>query len=126
MIRKLMVVKRFEFAAAHFLPGYPGKCKDLHGHTFSLEIGVEGAIDEQTGMVIDFVTLKKVVNEAVIDKLDHKCLKDIKEKDFPYQMPTVENMIVWIKDKLHYAFPWHITFIRLWETPNSYAEWRSK
>ena len=51
---KITVVKEFTFDAAHYLPGYNGKCNRPHGHTYRLQVGIEGEPDHSTGMVIDF------------------------------------------------------------------------
>ena len=120
-------VKKFTFDSAHYLPGYNGKCQNLHGHTYILEVGIYGKIDEKTGMVIDFGELKNIVKENIIDELDHKLINDI------ISMPTAENMVVWIHEKLEGVMKTHrgfgeiirLSLIRLWETQTSYAEWRN-
>jgi len=133
---KIEVVKEFTFDSAHFLPGHKGKCKETHGHTYHLQIGVKGKVDSQTGMVIDFGDLKEIVKERIIDKLDHKLLNHLDEDigtecDFPSNQPTAENMVLWIAEELRMAFLLNlelpsITFVRLYETPTSYAEWRKE
>ena len=118
------VVKEFDFAAAHFLPGYKGKCANLHGHNYLLQIGVKGGVDNRTGMVMDFVLLKQLIEEQVIEVLDHHLLNGITKNNFPSEMPTVENMVIWLKNMLQPVLLPNISFIRLWETSTSYAEWR--
>jgi len=128
----MMVVKQFEFAAGHFLPGYPGKCANPHGHNFVLEIGVEGFVNSETGMVMDFSKLKKIVSQEIVDILDHSFLNDLKRDKFPWQMPTAENIVDWVLWKLLHLWEdseWEdgeIALVRLWETSTSYAEWRKK
>lgn len=126
---KIEVVKEFSFDAAHCLPEHAGKCKNLHGHTYKLMIGVTTlALNLNKGMVVDFGDLKKIVNELVIDKLDHSFLNNIYENEFPRNCPTAENMVVWIvkeiKGRLGYFG--ELSLVRLYETPTSYAEWRKK
>ena len=64
------------FSAAHRLPGYHGKCEELHGHNFQVEIFVKGQHPEDGGMVIDFAVLKRRLRE-VLDALDHKFINEI-------------------------------------------------
>ena len=130
---KIEVVKRFTFEAAHFLPEYKGACANMHGHTYVLDVGIKGEIDPKTGMVMDFTALKQMVKVYILDELDHKLLNEVYSHNFPYGRPTAENMVVWILKrlksymrsyKLFYGSS-DISFIRLYETQNSYAEWRS-
>ncbi len=123
---EITVVKEFTFDAAHHLPYHAGKCKGLHGHTYRMQIGVKGAANPHTGMVVDFSEVKELVNQRIINKLDHSYLND----QLPYESPTAENMVVWIVEKLYdlFAVEWEgkvrLSFVRLYETPTSYAEWR--
>jgi len=89
----MIVCKTFSFAAAHFLTKYHGKCERLHGHNYRLSVAVSGPIGEN-GMVVDFVLLKKLVAEKIIDHLDHFCLNDF------FENPTAENLAKWIWDEL--------------------------
>lgn len=120
------VTKIFEFAYAHYLPGYEGKCKLMHGHTGILEIEVSGPqtisdrdfAEVYDGMIIDFSDLKKIITDSIISKLDHSLINDI------LAIPTAENIVDWIVGKLHPIFLEHLERVRLYETPSSYAEWR--
>lgn len=136
------VVKEFSFDAAHFLPNYEGKCAETHGHRWVLEVGFAGEVDPKTGMVIDFVDIKSMVNGLIIDKLDHKLLNEIEapqqfeqqvlfestKPEFPYRNPTAENMVEWMVRVLKARTPsrdgLRLTLLRLYESPTSYAEWR--
>ena len=120
----MTVCKTFRFDAAHYLPNYEGKCHALHGHTWTLEVEVSS--DEliqsgsEAGMVVDFAKLKKGVESEVIDRLDHTLLNNTVEN------PTCENLLEWIWKAL---FPIHeggvvLERLRLYETPDSYAEVR--
>ena len=111
------VSKRFSFDAAHFLPGYNGKCANLHGHTWGVEVTVEGAVDPLSGMVIDFIVLKKIV-EPWIEKLDHHYLNDI------LPMPTAENITLWFLGLWNAEpRPVKLVSIKVWESPDSAVEW---
>jgi 6-pyruvoyl tetrahydropterin synthase/QueD family protein len=68
------VVKEFTFEAAHILPKHPGKCSRLHGHSWKLRVGVSGPINLETGMVVDYVDLKSLVNTLIVERLDHSFL----------------------------------------------------
>ena len=113
---KMLVCKKVSFDAAHYLPNYPGKCKNLHGHTWILEVEVCGPVDVESGMVIDFAKLKKDVNDSIIDILDHTLLNDT------IGNPTCELLLEWIWDVLSNIYV--LSRLRLWETPDSYAELR--
>lgn len=89
----MLVTKIFTFDAAHYLTNYYGKCEKLHGHTYTLEVTLEGEV-QSNGLVIDFVTLKRVVKKHVLEKLDHNLLNDVIEN------PSVERVTVWIWDQL--------------------------
>lgn len=109
----MKVCKIFRFDAAHYLPNYDGKCKSLHGHTWTLEVEVFGYVNVDSGMIVDFAVLKDSVNRLVIDKLDHTLLNDVVEN------PTCENLINWIWRQLTHM---QLARLRLYETPDSYAE----
>ena len=127
----ITAVKEFTFDAAHFIPNHPGKCKKTHGHTYKLQIGVTGLVKPETGMVLDFGDLKQIVNTAIIEELDHHFLNAVEVKNFPKDMPTAECMVEWLVGVLKEIFlvsPWSgisLSFVRLYETPTSYAEWRA-
>lgn len=117
----LTVTKIFDFAYAHYLPDYPGKCAKLHGHTGILEVELTKSKDfgsPYPDMVIDFSELKKVVEVKVLRQFDHKFIND------EMRIPTAENMVEWIVEKLQEVFPNSLIRVRLYETPDSYAEWR--
>lgn len=62
--------KEFSFEASHILPNHPGKCSNLHGHSWVLSVSIRGPLDPSTGMVADFADLKAAV-QPVVDELDH-------------------------------------------------------
>ena len=126
---KITVVKEFTFDSAHFLPGYDGPCAELHGHTYRLQVGFKGTPNPETGMVMDFGRFKKIVNECIVFHLDHRCLNTVDYKGFPWEMPTAENMVIWMRKEMlgqmSIQQSFYLCYIRLWETPTSYAEWRA-
>lgn len=85
----MRVRRRFEFEAAHRLPHHPGKCRELHGHSYQLLVTVERDVEPQSGMAIDFSDLKRIVQKQVLQHVDHKCVNDVIDN------PTAELMAVW-------------------------------
>jgi len=113
----ISIGKTFNIAAAHFLPEYKGKCSNIHGHEWVLEIVLKKRIDKKTGMVMDFSILKKIVNEHVIDKLDHNIINNY------IQNPTAENILVFIWETLMFdALLKGIESIIIWESRTSYSK----
>lgn len=113
---KMYLSREFRFDAAHNLVNYKGKCENLHGHTYKLKITLAGEPDNENGMVLDFVVLKNIVQEKVINRLDHTYLNDI------IKQSTAENMAKWIWEELvddlkgkNYA----LYELTLWETESS-------
>ena len=75
----LKVAKEFSFDMAHLLDGHDGKCQNLHGHTYKLQVIVSGETEDngaKKGMVIDFADLKRAVNELIISPMDHAFIYD--------------------------------------------------
>ncbi|MCS7175821.1 6-carboxytetrahydropterin synthase QueD [Pseudothermotoga sp.] len=114
--------REFTFDAAHRLESYKGKCEDLHGHTYRVRVTVFGDVDEE-GMVIDFVELKKIVNEKVLSLLDHKYLNQI------IPQPTAENIARWIWDRLQPVLRTEkrrLYEVTVWETADSFVTYRGE
>ena len=82
--------KEFTFDMAHMLDGHDGKCQNLHGHTYILQVEISGSLKEsgaKKGMVMDFSDLKNIVKTHILDKMDHAFIKSIKFKNLWYQYP---------------------------------------
>lgn len=109
----MRICREFYFDAAHFLPRYNGRCERLHGHTYKLEVVVEGEVGEG-GMVMDFNHLKEVVKDSIIRKLDHENLNEI------FDNPTAENIAQWIIDELKNKIP--VYSVKLWEGNGKWVE----
>ena len=107
----------YTFAAAHRLPRHPGKCVNLHGHNYRLQVVLRGEPDPVQGLVIDFGDVDKVVQERVLSKCDHKTLNDFIEN------PTAELIAAWIWDRLAGRLP-GLFEVRLWEIANACAVYR--
>ncbi|PYF06778.1 6-carboxytetrahydropterin synthase QueD [Ureibacillus chungkukjangi] len=124
--KRVLVSKEFTFDAAHHLHNYEGKCKNLHGHTYRAVLGISGYTDER-GLVIDFGDIKEIWKQQIEIDLDHRYLNET----LPLMNTTAENIVVWIYGKLAEALlntqdynGLRVEFVRLYETPTSYAEAR--
>ena len=96
---------------AHFLPGHP-KCGPLHGHTYKVEIAIEG--HPKGGMILDFADLKQVIRE-VLAHYDHRSWNDFLE------YPSVENICELLSGKLKDRLSFPFT-LRVWEGDGKWAE----
>ena len=115
---EVTVVKRVSFDAAHFLPDYKGKCANVHGHHWVVELGVSGEVNPDTGMVIDFGRLKTFWEDNFQEIFDHRLLNDTVSN------PTAENIATYIKETCGClgVAGLRLAFVRVWETKDSYAE----
>ena len=105
------------FDAAHYLYDYPGECRNLHGHTWDIEVSVESTELCELGMVYDFALLKKDL-KAVLARYDHKHLNEI--EPFNSISPTAENLARIIFEELSEAIVQSgviVTEVAVWESP---------
>jgi 6-pyruvoyltetrahydropterin/6-carboxytetrahydropterin synthase len=114
--------KRITFEAAHHLPEHKGKCKNLHGHSYIVEVEITAPTLNSEGMVCDFGDIKGIVMEW-----DHKYLNDLPEfcTGKAESLPTAENMARMICERilnLPRTEPWRV-LVRLNETEDSCAEY---
>lgn len=122
------------FSSAHNLRGYKGKCEELHGHNWKVELVAQSSGLDKAGMVLDFKHLKKKLN-TVLDKLDHKYLNEIPyfKKVNPVRKkhakriklsngvnPTSENIAKYIYDSLKGGIP-GILAVTVWENESCCA-----
>ncbi|PJG83055.1 6-carboxytetrahydropterin synthase QueD [Caviibacterium pharyngocola] len=137
------VSKEFSFDMAHLLDGHDGKCQNLHGHTYKLQVEVQGELHSsgaKKGMVIDFADVKQIVKQQILDPMDHafiydttserECkiaalLTELQSKTFGIPTrTTAEEMARFIFNRLKPILP--ISAVRLWETPTSFCEYREE
>ncbi len=103
--------------SAHFLRGYEGKCKNLHGHNWKVEAVIVNETLDDLGMVADFSILKSKLVEF-LSTMDHVCLNDI--EFFKIENPTTENMARYIFDSYQKKIsPLRLKSIEVWESENS-------
>lgn len=141
---KIRVTKRFHFEMAHTLYEYDGLCRNIHGHSYNLEVTILGEPRNEPGhpkdgMVLDFSELKNIVKTQIVNRFDHalmvnrlvpekqiELLKQINERIFIVDFqPTSENIVVYISKILQQHLPVGVNLfsIRLYETETSFAEW---
>lgn len=144
-MNKIRITKQFSFETGHALYGYDGKCKNVHGHSYRLDVTVIGTpISDNTnvkfGMVIDFGDLKKIVKDEIVDVFDHATVfnkntphvelaKELENRGHNvllvnYQ-PTSEMMVIDFAEKIKKRLPSTIKLhsLKLQETATSFAEW---
>ena len=110
---RISVTQTFTFHAAHVLPWHPGKCARLHGHSYRIEVRVEGPLDAN-GIVIDFDDVGTTVQTHIIEPLDHTLLNDTLPN------PTAELLGIHIMDAAEKR-GLILAEVRVWETTESAA-----
>jgi len=109
------------FSGAHRLRYLHGKCEELHGHNWKIEVSVSSSKLNQEGVVIDFKILKQKL-EKVLKSLDHTFLNDL--PSFSGQEPSSENIAKYIFDKMKVelkGFSAKMTKVSAWESETSCA-----
>ena len=92
----ITLTKKFEFEAAHRISNYEGPCREIHGHTYKLEVTISGPINPKTDMILDFKILKNLVKISVIEQFDHALLlKDNEENRKLFE--HYSGKITWMK-----------------------------
>jgi len=99
---RVRLTRSFRFEAAHFLPTFPEghKCRRLHGHSFHVEVEVEGEVPEDRGYLVDYGEIQAAV-EPVLDEVDHRCLNEIEG----LENPTSEVLARWLWQRLAPRLP---------------------
>ena len=113
------------FSSAHQLRGYKGKCENLHGHNYRVEIYARGRELNNIGLLVDFVELKQAADELVT-YLDHKNLNEL-EPFVEEQNPSAENVARFVLERLASKIDddrVQIYKVKCWETPTSVATYQ--
>lgn len=141
----IRITKQFNFETGHALYGYDGKCRNVHGHSYKLDVTVIGTPINDTdhvkyGMVIDFSDLKKIVKEEIVEVFDHATVfnKNTPHVELAHELkqrghhvllvdyqPTSEMMVIDFAKKIKARLPENIKLhsLKLQETATSYAQW---
>ncbi|OOF70511.1 6-carboxytetrahydropterin synthase QueD [Rodentibacter caecimuris] len=136
------ITKEFSFDMAHLLDGHDGKCQNLHGHTYKLQVEICGELHSEgakKGMIMDFSELKAIVKAQILDPMDHAFIYDLnssresqiadllqslESKTFGVSFrTTAEELAKFIFNRLKYEQHLPVSAIRLWETPTSFCEY---
>jgi 6-pyruvoyltetrahydropterin/6-carboxytetrahydropterin synthase len=142
---RIRLTKEFTFESAHALEGYDGKCRHIHGHSYRFYVTVIGEpvtdpANPKCGMVMDFGELKALVNEEVVEPMDHAfvmrrtesadAVDRVLREGFgnvvlvDYQ-PTCENMLADFASRISRRLPAGVALysLKMYETATSFAEW---
>ncbi len=131
----IYLTRKCEFSASHFYhnPDFTaeqnrrvfGKCANLngHGHNYTLEVTVKGEVDPATGFVVDLKQLKDILNDEVVDAMDHRHLnKEVPE--FATRIPTTENLAIAIWDRLAAKLKVaRLHRVRVYEMPDLFVDY---
>jgi len=115
---QLTIYKTFTIEIAHHLPNHE-TCSFLHGHSVHITVGVNGNLNLNTGMVMDFKILKNILQELVISKFDHSYLNDT------LFIPTAEMFSFYIFRNLK-DHGINVKIVRVHETENNFVEFEPK
>jgi 6-pyruvoyltetrahydropterin/6-carboxytetrahydropterin synthase len=110
------------FAAGHALRNYHGKCENVHGHNYRVQVGMEGPRLDENGLLHDFADLKKRLRKTS-DYLDHQFINDL--KPFDEINPSAENIAKFICDEIQKEMSaGSLSYVKVWETDTSFAVYR--
>lgn len=113
------------FAAGHALRNYKGKCENVHGHNYRVEVTVQGAQLNDIGLLVDFLEVKRIVR-GIIERLDHHFINDL--APFDVLNPSAENLAKYFYDQIASALAAEngvrVHQIKIWETDVTSAIYR--
>jgi len=113
------------FAAGHALRNYRGKCENVHGHNYRVQVTFNGPELDSIGLLVDFVEVKKLIG-AVVERLDHQFLNNL--APFDVLNPSAENMAKYFYDEIRGGLGENggvkLGQVRVWETDTSSATYR--
>jgi 6-pyruvoyltetrahydropterin/6-carboxytetrahydropterin synthase len=139
----ILITKTFRFEMAHALDNHDGKCRNLHGHSYQLNVTLTGTVIDddshhKAGMIMDFGDLKRLVKEEILDRFDHGLLLWEKSPFLSENSslthsklikvswhPTSENMVQHFAELIRPRLPEGVELhhLDLFETPSSSASW---
>ena len=112
-----------QFAAAHRLENFYGKCEGLHGHNWKVEVFLAGARLDEAGLLMDFGRIKAKTN-ALLEEIDHKYLNELEA--FREQNPSSENLARYLFEQLAAALNREgvrVSRVNVWESDTSCASY---
>lgn len=112
-----------EFSSAHFLRDYRGKCAEMHGHNWKVEVSFRTPQVSANGIAIDFYDMGAVL-DGLIERLDHGVINNA--PPFDRISPTSENLARWLYEEIARQTPaggLKPYRVRVWETPDAYASY---
>ncbi len=116
----------YTFAAGHALRGYKGKCENVHGHNYKVQLAIAGEELDSTGLLVDFVEVRKKIKDLV-ERLDHRFLNDL--APFDKLNPSAENIAKYFCDELQPPVQkrgLRVSAVTIWETDTTSATYRPK
>lgn len=143
----MRITRHEEFEVAHVLPGHFGACANLHGHTYKIEVTIQGEQkQEEFGMVMDFTHLKNIIKDVIPDHkfvcsnsfdgdaLEYDIVNVLDKHGLEYEMypfmTTAENMVQYFAHEIEKRIQAmdgyskvEVVEVKLWETTNSYAHY---
>lgn len=124
------VTVEHKFPAGHSLRNYKGRCENVHGHNWKVEVTIAGEALNSIGLLVDFVDVKRTLH-GIIDRLDHQFLNDI--PPFDEVNPSAENIAWYLQTELEKGLdgandrgPVRVSQVRVWETDDAAAVYRPK
>jgi 6-pyruvoyltetrahydropterin/6-carboxytetrahydropterin synthase len=116
------------FAAGHALRNYKGKCENIHGHNWRVQVVIEGEQLDGTGLLVDFIDVKELMG-SVIARLDHQFLNEV--APFDVKNPSAENIAEYFYQQMSAGLektpvPVRIREVKIWETDIQSASYRPK
>ena len=115
------VTVEYSFAAGHALREYRGKCENVHGHNYKLEVTLSGAMLNSVGLLMDFADVKAIVKE-IVRRLDHQFLNDL--SPFDRLNPSAENLAKYFFDEIKLKLgnsQTRVERVKVWETDSTSA-----
>ena len=114
----------YSFAAGHALRGYKGKCENVHGHNYKVQVTVAGEQLNSAGLLMDFVDLRAAI-KALVERLDHRFLNDL--PPFDQLNPSAENLAKYFWEEIDpraRAQGLRVDAVTIWETDTTSATYR--
>jgi 6-pyruvoyltetrahydropterin/6-carboxytetrahydropterin synthase len=118
------IAAEYTFAAGHALRGYKGKCENVHGHNYKVQVIVGGEQLNSAGLLMDFVDLRGAI-KGLVERLDHHFLNDL--KPFDDLNPSAENLAKYFFDELDPQVRergLRVQAVKVWETDTTSATYR--